>query len=207
MDIRTIADVKKFYIGVNELASEIAQNSILISELDSVKYGDDQKLIKAITYILGYGQVIGRCRDLFSAKEIKLNAFIKKNPRFKRGAEMVQEEATMYFHTLAKRVEELERQNKEMKEEMVKKMEELRKDIQVLRDTKMLSATEEISIGPLKYKDYSVSCHGVPMHLPPQEARLCRLFMEKSRDNDSVLSDNSIEEEVSSKTLISYKNM
>ncbi|MDO8451301.1 MAG: hypothetical protein Q7S76_00345 [bacterium] len=132
--VNTIEDVKAFYIGVNELASEIALNSILINELSSVQYSDNQKLTKAITYILGYGQVIGRYSDLFTAKEITLNAFLKKNPRFRNRIGIIQKEAGIYFNTLTKRVEELEKQNKEIKEEMVKKTEEFKRDIKEMKD-------------------------------------------------------------------------
>lgn len=102
MDVKTIADINRFYIGVNELASEIVLNSIFISELDSIKHGDDQKLIKAITYILGYGQVIGEYKDLFAAKEVELKDFLKKNPRFNGGIRTVKKEATIYFNKLNK---------------------------------------------------------------------------------------------------------
>lgn len=130
--INTIEDVRKFYIGVNELASEIALNSILISELDSVKYGDNQKLIKGITHILGYGQVIGKYKDLFTAKEVKLNAFLKKNPRFRNGIGIIQKEARIYFNTLSKRVGELERRDKEKDETIA----ELKKDVELTREIK-----------------------------------------------------------------------
>ena len=128
MDINTIKDAKKFYIWVNELAFQISSNEILINELSSVIYDDNQKLFKGITHILGYGQAVGRYKDLFTAKEVKLNAFLKKNPRFRNRIGIIQKEATIYFSTLAKRVEDLERRDKEKD----KAIEELKRELKDL---------------------------------------------------------------------------
>lgn len=127
--INTIEDVKKFYAGVNELASEIVLNSNLISELDSIKYGDDQKLIQAITHILGYGQVIGGYKDIFAAKEITLYAFLEKNPRFRNRIGIIQKEATIYFNKLIKIGGEFTNEDREKLNQALQAINEIKQEI------------------------------------------------------------------------------
>src|SRR3989344_8454876 len=195
--IKNIEDIKQFYTGVNDLASQMASNPVLITELSSPKYNDNRKLFKGITYILGYGQVIGSYKDLFTAKEVKLDVFLKKNPRIKSEIRIIQKEARIYFNTLANRVEELE-----------KRVEDLKKEIKEIKDIKInSSAAEEISIGPLKYKNHSIFYGEKRLDLPPQLVRLCRLFMEKSQKQDTFVADDKLSEEAEASKRLSNKNM
>lgn len=214
MEIKGIKDVKKFYIGLNHLAAQIASNSDLINKYGSVEYGDNSKLRKGIIHILGYGQVIGESK-LFKQKpptkslpvrKVNLGAFLKKNPGAKSEIKIVQKEAIIYFHTLIKGVLHY------TKEEVDKLVDDLKgkfeKEIKEIRDKKIIFPEEkEISIGLLKYKDFHVLYEEKSLKLSCQLIKLCRLFMEKSQTKDTFVSNDTISDCISAKGYISHKNM
>ena len=103
--IKDIKDVKNFYIGVNNLASEISSHPTLIKKLKPFIYNNDQKLFKEVTYILGYGKVVERSKifeqttppSLLARKRVNLTGFFKKNLQIKNEITIVRNDAKLYF--------------------------------------------------------------------------------------------------------------
>lgn len=107
MKVDTVEDIRNFYIGINNLASEVSLNTLFINELGSVEYSDNIKLHEAINYILGYGKVIEKS-NLFtktSIKKVNLNTFLEKNPRAENQIKTIQTEAQVYFSKTKKAID------------------------------------------------------------------------------------------------------
>jgi len=210
LKIKTIEDVKKFYIGVNDLASQISSNSVFINELSSPKYNDNLNLLKGINYILGYGQMAGRS-GLFAKKSLKkvnLDCFLEKNPQAKSEIKNIQKKATLYFKAIKKAIdsyskEEVDKILENFKKEFDEKLEKIKE----ARDIKISpQAEKEFSMGPLKYKYPSIFYNDSRLELKPQLVKLCRLFMERSHKTDSFVSDDSIREAIMKEKPISLDN-
>lgn len=136
MKVSTIDEVKDFYVGVNNLASEISLNSAFIKELISLKYNDNLKLIRGVNHILGYGAAVGHS-GLFAkqsltafspAKEVSLVLFFQLKPRAKDEIEIAQKEAKAYFDTFKKYTKE----DRERDEGTRKMVEETRRMVEEL---------------------------------------------------------------------------
>lgn len=133
MSIDGIEDVKKFYVGVNNLAFQIASNAALINKLNSLRYDDNQKLFKGIIHILAYGQVIGKSElfaqksstGLLHVKKINLDAFFEKNPWAERKIKNIQIRARIHLSTF-KKLEE-NKKNKNLTQLWIKYRNELNK--------------------------------------------------------------------------------
>src|SRR3989338_1892071 len=211
--IKTIDDVKNFYIGVNNLASEISSNQNFINEAGSIKYSDNIKLREGVNYILAYGQVIEKSK-LFvkkSLKKVKLNAFLDKNPRERSEIIIKLKEAEVYFYNLKQEFEKYKKDQAEKDEITGKEMESLRNDIKkhdeeikAIRDAKFIKQIkEDINIGPLSLKNGSVYYGKEYLKLTSQIKNLCVLFMQASKDIDWFVSDDSIREVLNAKDDLS----
>lgn len=83
-----------------------------------------------------------------------------------------------------------------------------KKNTRNIKDEKKFTQVgDEICIGPLKYKDFSISYENVPLKLTPQLVKLCTLFIERNQNVDSFVSDNSIRDVVTVNDYISIKNI
>lgn len=224
MEINTIEDVINFYIGVNNLASQISLNTSLIDELNSEKYRDNPSFLNRVSYILGYGQVLEDSKKFVQSllpleglkiKEIKLYPFLAKIPQMKAAINIAQKEAHRNFKNFIDSLSKEDlaclskfidvRVEDKVKEEIDKFKEE---HLSGLENTETYyPMQEEFSVGPLEYKGQSIYYEEINMDLPPQLVRLCAFFMEQSKKEDPFAQDEDIEEIVSAKKRISKENM
>ena len=122
MKIEDIEDVKKFYLGINDLASQITSSPVLIKKLKTSIYDDDQPLFNEVAYILGYGLAVEESNIFTEKEEIKLDLFIKETPQMKSLIVRTRIKAILYFKSLLeKRVETLEKTVSEL-QEIIKKV-------------------------------------------------------------------------------------
>lgn len=204
-EVRNIFDLVDFYSAMNSLASEILSNTIIINELKTRNYSDNSKFFQSISYILGYGKAVENNKLLFKkAKQIKVSTFLKNNDYSNIAIEKYRTEAVNFFNGLKKSIdncyskEEIDLKIKIAKEEAV------REAVTIMRSSQM---NEQISIGPLKYSDYSISFKDKELLLTSQMVKLCRLFMERSQEKDTLVSNEDIIECISVKGFISRINM
>jgi len=177
MSIKTVEDIKNFYIGINNLASEISSNQDFLVESGSVKYSDNIKLREAINHVFGYGIAVRKSKFFTKqlSKEVNLNAFLKKNPQAKFEIKIIEEKAQIYFYTLAEKVESLEKEgiNKDKK---IKELQRVVKSIQ-----KELSGKERedlFLITKSKDGDYYLNETSVPRLLKLKKTALYFLVLE-----------------------------
>ncbi|MEI7810781.1 MAG: hypothetical protein WCI41_04520 [bacterium] len=65
------------------------------------------------------------------------------------------------------------------------------------------SFEDELKIGLLKYKDFSIFYNEKNLELPPQLVDVCKLFIENSQSRDEIVIDETIQVAISRKKIIS----
>ncbi|HEY4514656.1 MAG: hypothetical protein A3B10_04650 [Candidatus Doudnabacteria bacterium RIFCSPLOWO2_01_FULL_44_21] len=204
--IKTIEDIKGFYVGINGLAAQVVSGSAVANTIRLESNADNLKLLKGIASILAYGEAARRS-PLFadaSLATLEVGAFLRTNPRIKTNERVIQKEATLYFNTLANRVKKLEDEAKISKEDHVQ-IEVLKEEIRQIKEAGTSSVVEkDISVGFLGYKDRSIHYKGSRMKLAHQSVKLCRLLMENP---DAYVDDSTIGKRITNNGPLTHESI
>lgn len=204
-EVKNLADLIDFYSKMNSLASDVSSNTIIINELKTRDYNDNKKFFNSISYIIGYGKAVENNKLLFkNVKRIKLSTFFRNNNQINTTIEKYENESSNFFHGLKKSVDDYYSKEEVDQKIRIAKEEAIKEVITIMRSSQM---NDEISIGPLMYKDYSIFYRGKRLVITPQMVKLCRLFMERSQKKDTFVSNEDIIECILVKGFISHTNM
>ncbi len=143
---------------------------------------------------------------IFSPKDIGINP-AEEIPEMKAELRLAKKNAQ---ETVA-RLEKIEAEGKEKDKEIENlrgTIEELRVEVKVIRDAKFIRPMQEnVNVGPLSCKDGHIYYGKNYINFLPQERDLCQLLLQASKDNDSFVSSDTIEEIVGRKNGMTHKNM
>ena len=164
----------KFYIDVNNFASEIASDELFLYEISTQKYSDNKSLHDSIIRILGYGKAVEESRifaDSQALQRVNLDSFLNKNDRRKNKIEIIKKEAHLLFKFTEQDFENLQEEVRKLKENQEPA---IRVSVEKIIDERSLSKIDQtIDLSPLVYKNRKIYYKDDEIDLPPQSITLC----------------------------------
>lgn len=144
---------------------------------------------------------------VFTPQHVNTQLILNEIPRIKSSIIEIKEEAKNDFKKLEKLLnKKIEEQDSEITH-LKEVINDLKEEVALVRDTVKNSVEEEIVIGPLVYKNLSIYYNESILNLSPQEVRLCRVLMEASYKVSTFVSDDVIQESITTGSFVSTGNM
>ena len=174
--IKTIGNMKQFYVGINSLAYQIISNPAFEFGIGSSRYDDNPKLLKAVASILAYGEIAGKT-ELISSKPIQtleLDPFLLRNPKIEILIPKATEKAVVYFNLYKQYIESTEEDRKKFFNELTKN-EDFKEAVATV--LKASSGDTKLVVGALEYRDSDIYFKGSRVKLTPRQIIICRLLM------------------------------
>lgn len=151
---------------------------------------------------------------IYTPKAIDTSELLLQIPAIKDDLIEAKKEAVRFFEKLesAEKDAKTKDQKIENQEKVIKSLRDqidlIKKDINVIREAKFIgSLTEDFQVGQLSCKNSMVYYGRDYIHFPTQEKWVCLLLMQASKEKDSVVSENTLSESISTKNGLSHKNL